>query len=162
MFFLIWAPRAFNQPVPISLLATCRESYEVASKAYPRMTEKPLERLTNPDTFSTLGEAPNILFSFTEDTLYLSHRGLRKLRKFRQISPYTVAEGSDYLGVDLNRVEKLALGFGANFNFEDIIPGIDAMWISKVLAWFNNLKQVTFVVEHHDTDAGSFLSLWTS
>jgi len=151
----LWAPRSFNQPVPIALLATCRESYEVASKAYPRITEKPLERLTNPDAFSTLGETPDILFSFTEDMLYLSHRSLRKLRKFRQISPYTVAEGSDYLGVDLNRVEKLALGFGADFDFEDDIPDIDEVWISKVLSWFNNLKQVTFVVEHHDIDAGS-------
>jgi hypothetical protein len=26
--------------------------------------------------------------------------------------------------------------------------------VSEVLSWFNNLKRVTFVVEHHDTDCG--------
>jgi hypothetical protein len=26
--------------------------------------------------------------------------------------------------------------------------------VSEVLSWFNNLKRVTFVVEHHDTDGG--------
>jgi hypothetical protein len=94
------------------------------------MIEKPIERLTKPDAFSTLGETPDILFSFNEDTLYLSNRSLRGLKKLRQRSPYTVAGGFDYLGVDLNRVEKLALGFRANFDFEDIIPDIDEVWIS--------------------------------
>jgi hypothetical protein len=47
-------------------------------------------------------------------------------------------------------VEKLALGLGAYFEFEGVIS-----WISKVSSWFNNLKQATFVVEHHDTDGGS-------
>ena len=99
------------------------------------MIEKPIERLTKPDAFSTLGETPDILFSFNEDTLYLSNRSLRGLKKLRQRSPYTVAGGFGYLGVDLNRVEKLALGLGAYFEFEGVIS-----WISKVLSWFNNLK----------------------
>jgi hypothetical protein len=94
------------------------------------MIEKPTERLTKPDAFSTLGETPDILFSLNEDTLYLSNYNLRELKKPRQRSPYTVAERFDYLGVDLNRVEKLTLGFGANFDFEDIIPDIDGGWIS--------------------------------
>jgi hypothetical protein len=95
-FSSILAPRAFCQPVPIGLLATCPESYEVASKTYPRMIEKPFERLTNPDAFLTLGETPDILFLFKKDALYLSNRSLRELKNLRQRSPYTVAEGFDY------------------------------------------------------------------
>jgi hypothetical protein len=98
--------------------------------------EKPLECLANPSAFFTFGKTPNILFSFKEDTLYLSNRSLRGLWKLRLISPYAVAEGSNYLGVDLNRVKKLALSSGAYFEFNLIIS-----WISEVLSWFNNLKR---------------------
>jgi hypothetical protein len=83
--------------------------------------EKPLECLANPSAFFTFGKTPDILFSFKEDTLYLSNRSLRGLWKLRLISPYTVAGGSDYLGVDLNLVKKLALSLGAYFEFDGII-----------------------------------------
>jgi hypothetical protein len=148
----IWGPRAFCQPVPIKLLATCRESYEVASKAYPRMMEKPLERLANAEPFFTLRQTPDILFSFKEDTLYLNNRSLHKLWRVQFISQFKAAEGFDLLGVDLNRVDKLALGLGAVFEF-----GAAIWWISEVLSWFNNLKQVTFAEEYHDRDGGSNL-----
>ncbi|KAH7311887.1 hypothetical protein BKA65DRAFT_574563 [Rhexocercosporidium sp. MPI-PUGE-AT-0058] len=117
---------------PSPIIGVCRQSRCVASRVLGQSIAAPWTQI------------PTIWFSPEDDTLFLSESTLRKLFCERQ---YAVED----LGLDLSRVQKLALSKGSEL--DDEIRTGPPYWrghltlITGLLQKFPNLKLVTFVAQ---------------